>query len=129
MRRMFFVLAFILSFLSYPLPVFAQLCNPNITPGGGDTGIDTAIGCIPVLAGTDTFIVWVFRWAVGIAGGIAFVLIVYAGIMITTSQGVPDRLRAGQELLFSAISGLLLLIFSVFVLQYIGVNILGIPLG
>ncbi|KKR84165.1 MAG: hypothetical protein UU32_C0049G0003 [Candidatus Woesebacteria bacterium GW2011_GWB1_41_10] len=44
--------------------------------------------------------------------------------MIMTSGGNPERLKAGQELLTSAISGLILLIFSVFVLKFIGVDIL-----
>lgn len=66
------------------------------------------------------------RWAVGIGGGIAFLLIVYAGFMIMTSAGNPERLKAGQELLTSALSGLILLIFSVFVLRFIGIDILGL---
>ena len=92
-------------------------------------GIQTAIGCIPVLNpdnGT-SFMGFVLGWAIGIGGGIAFLLIVYAGFMIMTSAGAPDRLKAGQELLTSAISGVILLILSVFILNLIGVKILQIP--
>jgi hypothetical protein len=53
-------------------------------------------------------------------------LILYAGFMLMTSTGNPERIKAGQELLTSAISGLILLIFSVFILNFIGINILGI---
>ncbi len=67
------------------------------------------------------------RWGIGIGGGIAFLLIVYAGFMILSSSGNPDRLKAGQELLTSAIEGLILLIFSIFVLKVIGVDILKLP--
>lgn len=87
--------------------------------------INTAIGCIPV-GNTNSFMGWILGWAVGVGGGIAFLLIVYASIMIMTSQGMPDRLKAGQELLTSAISGLIMLIFSVFILNFIGIDILGI---
>ncbi|PIZ48042.1 hypothetical protein COY29_04345, partial [Candidatus Woesebacteria bacterium CG_4_10_14_0_2_um_filter_39_14] len=69
---------------------------------------------------------FVLKWAVGIGGGIAFLLIIYAGFMIMTSAGNPERLKAGQELLTSAISGLILLIFSVVILKIIGVDILGL---
>ena len=85
----------------------------------------TAIGCIPV-RNTNEFIGFILRWAIGIGGGIAFLLIVFAGFQIMTSAGNPERLKAGQELLTSAIAGLILLIFSVFILRIIGVNILGI---
>lgn len=88
--------------------------------------LDTAIGCIP-FEDTNAFVGFLLRWAIGIGGGIAFLLILYAGFMIMTSTGNPDRLKAGRELLTSAITGLLLLIFSVFVLRIIGVEILQIP--
>jgi small-conductance mechanosensitive channel len=88
-------------------------------------GIDTAIGCIPV-ENTDSFMGWILGWAIGVGGGIAFLLIVYASFMIMTSQGDPTRLKAGQELLTSAISGLIMLIFSVFILKFIGIDILGL---
>jgi hypothetical protein len=99
-------------------PILAQTCN-------GGNGIDTAIGCIPV-NDTNSFMGWVLGWAVGVGGGIAFLLIVYASFMVMTSQGDPARLKAGQELLTSAISGLIMLIFSVFILKFIGIDILGL---
>jgi len=90
------------------------------------TKLNTAIGCIPVLSSKEEFLSFVLKWAVGIGGGIAFLLIIYAGFMIMTSAGNPERLKAGQELLTSAISGLILLIFSVVILKIIGVDILGL---
>lgn len=99
------------------------LCN------NGGAGVQTAIGCIPVLANDSgtSFMGFILGWAIGIGGGIAFLLIVYAGFMIMTSSGNPERLKAGQELLTSAISGLILLVLSVFILNLIGVKILAIP--
>jgi hypothetical protein len=101
---------------SPPVPV---LCN-------GDKGIDTAIGCIPI-EDPNALIGFILRWAIGVGGGIAFLLIIFAGFMMMTASGNPDRLKAGQELLTSAIMGIVLLIFSVFVLELIGVDILKLP--
>jgi hypothetical protein len=109
-------------------------CNPtNTTSVNGLTptcdngnGIDTAIGCIPV-TDMNKFISFILRWAIGIGGGIAFLLILWSGFVIMTSQGNPERLKAGQELLTSALAGLIMLIFSVFILRIIGVDILGLP--
>lgn len=119
--------------------VFLLLQNSNTsahaasvicTPSGGaaNSGIYTAIGCIPVLSNDNgtSFMAFILRWAVGIGGGIAFLLILYAAFTIMTSTGNPERLKAGQELLTSAISGLILLIFSVFILKFIGIDILGL---
>ena len=93
------------------------------------TGINTAIGCIPMLGNDNgaAFYGFLLKWAIGIAGGIAFLLIVYAGFMVMTSSGNPERLKAGQELLTSAVSGLVLLILSIFILSLIGVKILQLP--
>jgi hypothetical protein len=98
--------------------------NEDITCNG-DKGINTAIGCIPI-NDTNAFISFILGWAIGIGGGIAFLLILYAGFMIMTASGNPERLKAGQELMTSAIAGVIMLIFSVFILRLIGVNILGI---
>ena len=98
--------------------------NSDASPLKGNC-IDTAIGCIPIEE--QGMIEFILKWAIGIAGGIAFILIIIASFQIMTSQGDPKRLQAGKELLSSAIMGLILLIFSVFILRVIGVNILKIP--
>ena len=107
---------------TYPSPKEEEQQDPTCKQG---TGIDTAIGCIPI-TDTNAFIGFILRWAIGIGGGIAFLLIVYAAFMIMSSSGNPERLKAGQELLTSAIAGLIMLIFSVFILKVIGVDILGL---
>lgn len=109
-----------------PMNVSAQACQP--AHGNAGTGIQTAVGCISVLGTPEQFLGDILRWAVGIGGGIAFLLILYAGFMVMTSGGNPERLKAGQELLTSAISGLILLIFSIFILNFIGIDILRLDL-
>lgn len=107
--------------------VFCKNNDPEDRTNLPDSGrIATAIGCIPVTSTRD-FVNFLLGWGVGIAGGIAFILIVAAGIMIVTSAGDPKRVQAGKELLTAAVSGLLLLIFGAFVLEFIGVDILNIP--
>lgn len=120
---LFFGLAILVQTLFLPSVVLADALGSGRC---GATEIDTAIGCINVLGGKDAFVGQLLGWAIGVGGGIAFLLIVYAGFMIMTSSGNPERLKAGQELLTSAISGIILLIFSVVVLNLIGVNILNL---
>lgn len=90
-----------------------------------ETGIDTAIGCIPI-NDTTALMAFVLRWALGIAGGIAILLIIASAFIIMTASGDPKKTQGGKELLTAAISGLVLIIFSVFILQLIGVTILDI---
>jgi len=114
------------------IPTSAPTATPGV--GGGsssnvalcnNSSIDTAIGCIP-FDSESNFIGFILSWAIGIGGGVAFIMMLFAGFQIMTSAGNPDRLRAGQELLTSAIAGLILLVFSVFILRVIGIDILGI---
>ncbi len=96
-------------------------CHTCFTGGGAWT----AIGCIPTTP--SGFIQKFMGLGVGIAGGIAFLLILFSGFQILTSVGNPEKLAAGRELMTAAISGLLLIILSLFLLRLIGFSILGIP--
>lgn len=106
------------------LPVVAP--PPPPAPGGCDDGeIQTAIGPINVCSPQD-FVASILKLAIGIGGGIAMLLIIFGGIQILTSAGNPEKVKAGKELITSAIAGLLLIVFSVFILRIIGVEILDI---
>jgi hypothetical protein len=91
----------------------------------GDTGIVTAIGC--VRTEPTAFIEWLFRTALGLAGGIAFIIMATGAFIFMTSQGNPEQINKGKDLLVSAIAGLLFIVFAVFLLRFIGVGVLGIP--
>lgn len=88
-------------------------------------GIWTAIGCIP--ATQSGLFEKIFTLGLSIAGGIAFLLILFGGFQILASAGNPEQLNAGRELVSSAVAGLLLIIFSVFLLRLVGYDILRIP--
>jgi hypothetical protein len=66
--------------------------------------------------------------AIGVAGGVAFLLLIYGGFRLISSQGDPKALQDARGIITSAISGLLFIIFSVFILKLIGVSILGLPI-
>ncbi len=98
--------------------------RPTTNPRSGK--LYTAIGCIPI-QDKNAFAAFILRWGIGIGGGIAFLLILLSGFQIITSAGDPKKLQAGKELLTAALTGLLLLILSVFILRIIGIDILGLP--
>lgn len=88
-------------------------------------GIWTGLGCIKVdISGfTSSF----FTIGLSLAGGIALLFLIYGGFLILTSGGNPETIQQGKEILTSAIAGLLLIIFSVFILRLVAVDILKIP--
>jgi hypothetical protein len=62
-----------------------------------------------------------------IVGGIATILIIISGYRLMISQGNPENIKNAKDQLTAAIIGLLFVIFSLVILQIIGVNILGLP--
>jgi len=102
-------------------------------PGGdikgkcADNEVQTAIGCISTDIGSGGIITSLLRLSVGIGGGMALLLMLYGTFIITTSAGIPDKLKAGKEIISSAIIGLIFIILSVVLMEIIGVSILGLP--
>ena len=97
--------------------IYNPVCNGN--------GISTAFGCIPYSAsGIATKLLQILF---GVGGGIAFLLMVYGFILVATSSGDEKKLQAAKETITSAITGLLVSIFALFLFRLIAVNILKIP--
>lgn len=89
-------------------------------------GIWSAIGCLP----TDFSALvnkYVFTTGVGLAGGIAFIYFLYGAFLIMTSSGNAEKMEEAKQIITSSLAGLILIIFSVFLLQVIGVQVLKLP--
>ena len=98
-------------------------------PGHGgasaDPQINTALGCVPVQ--TTAFVSWLLPYLFGVAGGIAFLKMVNGFVSIATSSGDPKAVAGAQEEITAAIIGLLVVVFSLFILRLITLKILVIP--
>lgn len=110
-------------------PAFASmkvtgLINPVYSPdcGSDNSGVKTGLGCLST--NPQILVNSILPWAVGIGSGIAFLLGLYGALMIVISAGDPEKMQAGKEMITSAVSGLLIIIFAVFILKFIGVDIL-----
>ena len=99
-------------------------CNRDIN-GDGIIDCETAIGNISTDIGK--FAQKILSIGVGIAGGIALIIMVIGSIRVLTSGGDPKNVAGGREMIIAAVAGLLFLIFSVLILQFIGFDILRIP--
>lgn len=85
----------------------------------------TVFGCLP--HSPSAFAAFILRFSLGIAGGMAFLVMAWGSFYLLTSAGNPGRINQGKKLIFYAGLGVLVIIFSVFILQLVGVQILGIP--
>ena len=109
-----------------PTPTPSATPTPWQNPCNNNNKLPTAIGCIDYTS-TTGLTKSLLTFAIGIGGGIAFLLMIIGSFMVMTSSGNPERQQAGKEMISSAIMGLLLILMSVFILQLIGVKILAIP--
>lgn len=108
-------------------------CMPGSSSGtppdpwcGGVTGIvSTGLGCL--FAGNPAVAIGsILWWGIYLGGGIAFLMIVYAGFQMATAAGDPKRVKASQELLMAALGGLILIVISIALLNFLGVTVLGL---
>lgn len=116
---------FALGYFSFPKAY--ALSSPGCLKFEGEKCIlvDTAIGKISTEP--QKFVQGIFGIVLGLAGGIALILVMLAGYRFMASQGDPEKINDARQQLISAIVGLLFIIFSFVILQVIGVDILKIP--
>lgn len=94
-------------------------CTPTCSIGGvlefdtGDSGGSTVTTILTV--------------SISIAAVVAFILAGFGAVKIVTSAGNPSGINSGREMIISAISGLLFIVFAVTILEIIGANILNLP--
>jgi hypothetical protein len=99
--------------------------TPNQYPNPADKKYYTMFGCVDTNAGF--FVQKTLNIVFGIAGGLTFLSVIYGSVVVLTSKGEPLNIQNGKEIITSSLIGLLLIIFSVFLLKVVGVDILKIP--
>ncbi len=124
MRRLIPILALAI-FIFFPPSLHAL--SPNCNANDGTIGINTAIGCISTDMEKGGFVGSLVTFLIGLGGGIALLLILVGIFLVTTSNGIPEKLKAGNEIITSAIMGLVFMIMSVILLKLIGIDLLQIP--
>lgn len=88
-------------------------------------GYYSGLGCISFTS--QSIFLFIFRLAISFAGFYAFLCILYSSYTIQTARGNADNITKARERLTSCIVGLILIIFSVFILVFIGIDVLGLP--
>jgi hypothetical protein len=101
-----------------------EKCKTCVKSSNGG-GAWTALGCIP--ANFNGALETLFPIIISFAGLISLGCIIYASFLLQTSMGEPEKIGKAQELMTSCITGLIMIIFSIFILRVIGFDILRLP--
>ena len=91
----------------------------------GEEGIWTSVGCIP--QNPKSLVSKLITIGVGILGGIFLLRILTAAFMLTASQGDVKKTSEAKQIITEAIIGVLFILFSVTMLQFIGADVLKLP--
>lgn len=102
-------------------PSYEQKCN---TPGHKDQ-CNTAIGWFGY--SPEGFFKSVVQIFLALGGTILLFTIILNGYRFMASQGDPEKVKEAREAIMSALSGLLLIIFSLVILQFITNTVLHLP--
>ncbi len=87
--------------------------------------IDTAIG--PIKTTPEGFIASLFSFVLVLAAFGGVIVIIYSGYLLMISRGDKEKISAARETITSAILGLLFIVFSIVIIEIIGVDILRLP--
>ena len=104
----------------YPVQVGRQYTMLGCISAGTNVGFNSQ-------SGAPSFVQAMLNVVFSLTGGIAFLYLMYGGFVFLTSQADPERLNYGRRLVFAAITGLLLTLGSLFLVNLIGAGILKIP--
>ena len=121
---------------------YASVNSTNVTPPKGfmamaaplakmfqgecpELHLSTAVGCVPY-SDSQAMATFFLAFGMGIGGGIALILIVFGSYQIMSSGGDPKKVESGKALITSAVMGLVMLVFSAYILNFVGVDLLGI---
>lgn len=102
-----------------------QACENCYKADDDQKNIWTAVGCIDNKpTNMISSIIYVF---IGLVGGISLLRILAASLVFVTSQGDVKKVSDAKEMITSSVIGIIVVIFSVTILQFIGSDILKIP--
>ncbi len=107
--------------------IYAGTSSPDdallITPNPNKSY--TVFGCVSTDAGG--FASFFMNFITSAVSAVAFLGILYGGFQVMIARGDPDKMNEGKRYIYGAILGLLIVLFSVFIVKTIGGTILQIP--
>lgn len=110
------------------LIVLTQIFPPPARAVFGCAGVDivhTELG--DFCKDPPIFIKQIIELLVGVAGGISLILFLVGAGKYMLSQGNPEGTEEAKKIITQALGGVILVFLSVFLVRFIGIDILAIP--
>ncbi len=89
-------------------------------------GYPSALGCMPMDKVERFLAEGVLGWGITFAGAFSILCIIYGAIQFQLSAGESAKVQKAQKLITQCVVGLLIILFSIFLLRFVGVNLLRI---
>lgn len=105
--------------MSIPDPDSFEKCDDCMKAGH----VWTSLGCIKA-ADPYAFVGQIITWATILGAGLATAIIGFQGLQIVMAGDDPKKVKAAQEAITAAISGLLLIVFSIMLMNILGIKVL-----
>lgn len=109
-----------------PFSTCSEIHNQAYGPCGTSGTCDTAIGTVST-GNPSGLISIILSSLLSISGAIAIFLIIRSGYKLMFSQGNPEQVQVAREELTAAIVGLLFIVLSLILIQFIGLDVLRLP--
>ncbi len=88
--------------------IYAQVTNtPSIKVS--ESGINSISDLLTTIA----------NWIIIVAGGLAFIYLLYSGILYITAAGNPDQAKKGQQGIINAIIGIIVIVLAYIIVQVV----------
>lgn len=120
-----YLLATIIVLLSSPLHPAQAVTVHGCDKNDPNQYIETELGRI--CTQPDALVKDILEILLYVAGGVTLLLLLIGSGLYMTSSGNPEKTEEAKKILTAAISGSLLIFFSIFLLRLVGIDILGLP--
>ncbi len=107
------------------LPIAPATVCSKVDENGLCTEINTALG--PINTQPEQFVKSILEIILGLAGVITVLFFIQAGYRLMTSAGNKEKVAQAREQITAAIMGLIFIVLSIALLEFIGFNILRLP--
>jgi hypothetical protein len=97
-----------------PTPSATTSTNPTTSQSSSSSNSDGIFGnSLP------EYISNIYNWSIGVAAGLAVIMLIYAGYLYVTSAGNPESINLAKEIIIGAIAGFVFLILAALILRFV----------